>query len=274
MAGDMFISPNSNPKSVCSLFRSVAGSSFSSPNFPNCFSPKESASVFTNSLGSHFSVFKLKALRSRVTSYQFELCRTACAGKSHSSFCSHFFLAEFLAAATNLSSSTVSGTDKVAYPMLKHLLRSGMDFLQHIFNLSWSLHSFLSIWKTSSIIPIHKMGKPFDFPASFWPISLTFYVSKLFGTHRSIAFILLPGIFFLKSYSILSARQAGFRPGRSTLDQILYLSQSILDGFSKPRPGSRTIFATIDFSKAFNSVWHPALFHKLISAGLPHCFAR
>ena len=55
---------------------------------------------------------------------------------------------------------------------------------------------------------------------------------------------------------------------------MLYLSQSILDGFNKPRPGSRTILSTIDFSKAFDSVWHPALFHKLISAGLPPCFAR
>ena len=45
-------------------------------------------------------------------------------------------------------------------------------------------------------------------------------------------------------------------------------------GFNKPRPGSRTILSTIDFSKAFDSVWHPALFHKLISAGLPPCFAR
>ena len=35
-----------------------------------------------------------------------------------------------------------------------------------------------------------------------------------------------------------------------------------------------TILSTIDFSKAFDSVWHPALFHKLISAGLPSCFAR
>ena len=80
--------------------------------------------------------------------------------------------------------------------------------------------------------------------------------------------------FFLESNSILSPRQAGFRPGRSTLDQILYLSQSISDGFNKPRPGSRTILSTIDFSKAFDSVWHPALFHKLILAGLPPCFAR
>ena len=81
-------------------------------------------------------------------------------------------------------------------------------------------------------------------------------------------------LFFLESNSILSPRQAGFRPGQSTLDQILYLFQSISDEFNKPRPGSRTILSTINFSKAFDSVRHPALFHKLISAGLPPCFAR
>ena len=153
--------------------------------------------------------------------------------------------------------------------MLKHLPRSGMDFLLHIFNLSWSSHSFPSIWKTSSIIPIHKMGKPLDSPASFRSISFTSCVSKLFER-----IILSRLVFFLESNSILSPRQAGFCPGRSTLDQILYLSQSILDGFNKLRPGSRTILSTIDFSKVFDSVWHPTLFHKLISAGLPPCFAR
>ena len=112
------------------------------------------------------------------------------------------------------------------------------------------------------------MGKPLDSPASFRHVSLTSCVSKLFER-----IILSRLLFFLESNSILSSRQAGFRPGRSTLDQILYFSQSISDGFNKPRPGSRTILS-IDFSKAFDSVWHPALFHKLISAGLPPCFAR
>ena len=113
------------------------------------------------------------------------------------------------------------------------------------------------------------MGKPLDSPASFRPISLTFCVSKLFER-------IIPSrvLFFLESNSIPSPRQAGFRPGRSTLDQIRYLSQSISNGFNKPRLGSRTILSTIDFSKAFDCVWHPALFHKLISAGLPPCFAR
>ena len=158
-------------------------------------------------------------------------------------------------AAFNLSSSSATGLDKVAYPMLKHLPRSGMDFLLHIFNLSWSSHSFPSIWKTSSIIPIYKMGKPLDSPASFRPISLISCVSKL------IECIILSGVlFFLEPNSIYSPRQAGFRPGRSTLNQILYLSQSISDGFNKPRPGSRTILSTVDFSKAFDSVWHPPFF--------------
>ena len=261
-----------SPKSVHSLLRSIAGSpssSSSSPNFPNCSSPRESASVYAAYLRSHFAVSQPKALRSRARSYLTELRRATCSVEFHSSFCSPFSPAEFLAAASNLSSSTATGPDKVVYPMLKHLPRSGMDFLLHIFNLSWSSHSFPSIWKTSSIISIHKMGKPLDSPASFRPISLTSCVSKLFER-----IILSRLLFFLESNSILSPRQAGFRPGRSTLDQILYLSQSISNGFNKPRPGSRTILSTIDFSKAFDSVWHPALFHKLLSTGLPPSFAR
>ena len=113
------------------------------------------------------------------------------------------------------------------------------------------------------------MGKSLVSPASFWPISLTSCVLKLFER-----IILSRLLFFLESNSILSLRQAGFCPGRFTLDQILFLSQSISNGLNKPRPSSRTILSTIDFSKAFDSVWHPALFHKLISAGLPPCFAR
>ena len=210
-----------SPKSVHSFLFYIAGSpsSSSSPNFPNCSSPRESASFYATYLRSHLSVSQPKALHSRPRGYLSELRRATCPVESHSSFCSPFSAAEFLAAAFNLSFSTVTGPDEVAYPMLKHLPRSGMDFFLHIFNLSWTWHSFPSIWKTSFMIHIHKMGKPLDSPASFWPISLTFCVSKLFER-----IILSRLLFFLESNSILSPSQAGFRPGRSTLDQILYLS--------------------------------------------------
>ena len=112
------------------------------------------------------------------------------------------------------------------------------------------------------------MGKPLDSPASLQPISLTSCISKLFE-----CIILSRLFFFLESNSILSSHQAGFRPEQSTLDQILFLFQSISDGFNKPRPGSWVILTTIDLSKAFDYVWHPALYHKLNLAGLPPCLA-
>ena len=94
-----FLSPKSNPKSVHSLLRSIAGSpssSFSSPNFPNCSSPRESASVYAAYLRSHFSVSQPKALRSRARGYLTELRRATCSVEFHSSFCSPFSSLNFL----------------------------------------------------------------------------------------------------------------------------------------------------------------------------------
>ena len=126
------------------------------------------------------------------------------------SFCSILSFSKFLAASIDLSLSTANVSNKVAYPMLKHLPYSGMEFL-HVFNFSWFLHSFPSIWKTFSTIPIHKIGKLLDSYNFFRPISLTSGVLKLFER-----IILSHLLFFFECNSILSPRQAGFRPGRPT----------------------------------------------------------
>ena len=75
-------SPKSKPKSVHSLLRSIAGS----PNFPNCFSPRESSSIYAAYLRSHFSVSQSKALRSRARGYLSEVRRALYPVESHSSF--------------------------------------------------------------------------------------------------------------------------------------------------------------------------------------------
>ena len=199
------LSPKSNPKTVYSLLCSTTGSpssSSSSSNFPNCSSARESVLVYAAYLRSHCSVSQPKTLRSRARGYFPELRCATCPEESH---LPPFSPIELFAAASNLSLSTATGPDKVAYPMLKHLSRFGMDFL-HTFNLSWTLHSFPSIWNTS-FIPIHKMGKPLDSPAFFQPISLIFCISKLF--EHIILFCLL---FFLESNSILSLSPQGQFP--------------------------------------------------------------
>ena len=156
---------------------------------------------------------------------------------------------------------------KLAVPstVLKHLPEPAQLLLLSLFNRSWHSHTFPSCWKPTTIIPIHKPGKPTSSPSFFRPISLTSCISKLFER-----LILSRLSFHLESNHLLSTCQARFRPGRSPLDQIL--SQSIWDGFQKKKPPDRTILASVDFSKAFDSVWHCALFHKLLSLKLPPCF--
>ena len=125
------LSTKSNPKTVYSLLCSIAGSpslSSCSLNFPNHSSPRESASVNAAYLRFHFSVSQPMALCSRARGYLSELCQATCPEGSHLSFGFPFSPAEFLAAAFNLSSSTASGPDKIAYPMLKHLPSSGWIF--------------------------------------------------------------------------------------------------------------------------------------------------
>ena len=50
--------------------------------------------------------------------------------------------------------------------------RSTFLVLALIFNLTWSLHSFSSMWKSSFIISIHRVEKPSNSPVSFQPTSL------------------------------------------------------------------------------------------------------
>ena len=80
-------------------------------------------------------------------------------------------------------------------------------------------------------------------------------------------------LFFLEPNSILSPHQAVFWPGQSTLDRILYLSQSFWMGLTNP---SRALerFSLLSISLKLLTVWHPALSYKPISASLPFCFAH
>ena len=197
------------------------------------------------------------------------LIRTAHCNTLHSTFCLPFSSLELSTAISQLSTSTSLGPDQITYPLLTHLPQSALYFLLYIFNLSWSTHTFPSTWKQSTIIPILKPGKPSDSSSLYRPISLTSCTSKLFKR-----LVLGRLTYFLEQQDILSPVQAGFRPGRSTVDQVLLLSQSIEDSFHQSKPGARTVLATVDFAKAFDSVWHSALLSKLLSLDLTLCFVE
>lgn len=66
---------------------------------------------------------------------------------------------------------------------------------------------------------------------------------------------------FIESQNILSENQAGFRKDHSTIDHIFTLNSliQILKHYNK-----KLFCVFIDFSKAFDSVWHIGLWQKLL----------
>ncbi|XP_072025435.1 uncharacterized protein [Amphiura filiformis] len=63
-----------------------------------------------------------------------------------------------------------------------------------------------------------------------------------------------------KTEQILSESQAGFRPGRSTIDQLFTLRQ-IMEKYLEKKKDLYCCY--IDFEKAFDSVWQEGLWKAL-----------
>ena len=66
---------------------------------------------------------------------------------------------------------------------------------------------------------------------------------------------------------LLTPNQSGFRPGDSTINQLLYITQKIYTAFKEfPSRESRAVF--LDILKAFDKIWHEGLVFKLKTYGI------
>ena len=69
----------------------------------------------------------------------------------------------------------------------------------------------------------------------------------------------------LTANKLLSDKQSGFRPGDSTINQLLSITHEIYDTFEHHND-TRAVF--LDISKAFDRVWHDGLLLNLRSNGI------
>ena len=178
------LSPRSDPRAVFRLLNAISGKKNTSqdPSFPGCTSPLDTANHYASYLRSHLAQATPRTSRRAERQFMNELRKASCedASSLHNSFCSPFSLTELSTAICNLSSSTASGPDQIAYPLLKNLPEPAQLLLLSLFNRSWYSHTFPSYWKPTTNIPIHNPGKPTSSPSSFRPISLTCCISKHF----------------------------------------------------------------------------------------------
>ena len=155
------------------------------------------------------------------------------------------------------------GHDGIAPQFLHQLGDAAKAWLLVCINHSWRTGETPQQWRDATIVPIPKPGKPPGEIASNRPIALTSCIAKLM--ERMVANRLRHAA---ESLGLWTSDQAGFRAQRSTLDQVLRLSQSVDDGFQKAKPADRTVLALLDFSRAYVRVWRADLLDCLLKKGI------
>ena len=136
------------------------------------------------------------------------------------------------------------------------LLKAGGHILTKIFtnicNYIWETGIWPSCWTKSLIISLHKKGS-FQKCENYRTISLISHSSKIM-----LKIILRRLQHFTEEF--LSEEQAGFRKGRSTSEHIFNL-RVISEKYSQHNKPLYHVF--IDFKKAFDRVWHSALWSTM-----------
>jgi len=133
------------------------------------------------------------------------------------------------------------------------------DKISYVFNLSLTHGSFPQIWKFANIIPIYKKNDPQE-KSNYRPISLLPALSKVL---EKIVYKHLYN--HLISSNLLYRFQSGFVKGDSTVCQLAHFTQTILNALESGYD-VRTVF--LDFSRAFDRVWHSGLIFKLQCNGV------
>ena len=111
----------------------------------------------------------------------------------------------------------------------------------------------------ANVIPIFKKDNR-QSKENYRPVSLLSSLSKVC---EKIVFIRLYN--FLLEIHFLNPFQSGFRPGDSTVNQLVFIVHKIYEALEE---GKEVRMVFLDISKAFDKVWHKGLLRRLESLGV------
>ncbi|BHF71211.1 hypothetical protein SprV_0401426600 [Sparganum proliferum] len=158
-----------------------------------------------------------------------------------------------------LNESKSPGPDDIPPKLLKELAAELAKPLSMLFQASFEAGCLPADWKSARITPLHKGGSKTS-ANNYRPISLTSICCKLM--EKIIKRELMR---FLEQHNLLSDAQHGFRSGRSCVTNLL----NCLERWTRSvDEGNALHVVYIDFKKAFDSVPHQRLLHKLSRIGV------
>ena len=131
---------------------------------------------------------------------------------------------EFAAALQHLKPGKAPGPDSICPELILHVGAALKFWLREFLSSSLRRLKIPKIWRRALVVAIPKRGKPLGDSKSYRPISLLCVPYKIL--ERLIYARVEPLI-----DPLLPKEQAGFRRGKSTVDQVVLLTQNIEDSF-------------------------------------------
>ena len=167
---------------------------------------------------------------------------------------------EFTDAISKLKNNKAEGSDSIGNEMIKNAPCAILDILHNFVNLC--LHKSLvpRSWSMGLITPIHKDGS-INAPNNYRGICISSALLKIICillNHRIQE--------HCNQNELLNQNQIGFKKNHRTADHLLTLKAVVKKYVTI---GEKKLFSCfIDFKKAFDSVWHNSLFHKMADYGI------
>ena len=166
---------------------------------------------------------------------------------------------EILNTINNLKCTNSSGPDEISSKFIKMSAFVLVPALEKIFNLSLKSGVYPQKLKTAKVIPIYKKGDPTQV-SNYRPISILNTINKIFEKilHSRLTK-------FIKDFNILYKYQFGFRENHSTELALIEMVDEIKLSLDRK---NMTCGMFLDLSKAFDTVNHNILIHKLDHYGI------
>ena len=165
-----------------------------------------------------------------------------------------------------LKRGKAAGRDRIKAEFLKAAPKEIRELLLRLLNLIFRTNVVPKSWCIGILNLIHKEGSK-DNPDNYRGICIGSALSKTLSTMMNVRLTK-----FVSERNILHKEQIGFTEKNRAPDHILTI-RAITNKYVQDN-GSRVYSCFIDFKKAFDTVWHEGLFHKLQQMGASGNFLR